>query len=418
MSGLYVPPRGPSPRRVSMRAPRRLPATATRRSRSTAGGVFVKSLLLGVALYFGFPDRFAFQDTLSLMEREENPSLRWLAAIEPAQSTTVSRPSLIMASGAKPDGPSYRITGHADGARATILAGLDASVMGRDVVDVPEKVRTNSSTKGNRLVSVAPDRQMVDNASGTVYHMGSLIGAQPAQALPRVAFVQPQAVPQTQVAALDPVTKKPGKPLNLNKMLMARAAAAAGFSSLSAYAPSAVEDTALPFAALFGTPPGPTPEEEAVDRENPHWWAANPLPASVVLPKEQRCLAEAIYFEARGEPLSGQAAVAQVVLNRVKNPAYPATICKVVYQNRTRRNSCQFSFACDGKPDRISAKEPWVVAQRLAREIITGKHMSKKVGASTHYHATYVRPRWARKMKRLGKVGRHVFYQTYGGGWS
>ncbi|MDJ0930323.1 cell wall hydrolase [Breoghania sp.] len=91
-----------------------------------------------------------------------------------------------------------------------------------------------------------------------------------------------------------------------------------------------------------------------------------------------------MYFEARGEPEAGQVAVALVVLNRVKNPAYPATICKVVYQNRTHRNSCQFSFACDGLPERIASKESWDQAQKLAREMVTGKHWSDKIGASAH----------------------------------
>ncbi|MEI2386515.1 cell wall hydrolase [Breoghania sp. JC706] len=386
---------------------------------SRVTGVFTRSTLLGLAIYIGFPDTFAYQDTLSLMQREERPSERWLAAIEATGETTSAEPTLTLASADAASGPSYQITTSTKNGRSVIVRGIDARVVGRGIVEVPEEVRTNRAAKGNRLVSVAPDRQMVDQSAGSVYYMSSLIGAEPRQSLPRVAFVQPQAVPQNQmVASNNAATRSDGKPLNLNKMLMARAAAAAGFSALSAYAPSAVEDTSLPFAALFGMPPGPTPEEEAVDRENPHWWVSNPLPASVILPKEQRCLAEAIYFESRGEPEAGQAAVAQVVLNRVKNPAYPSTICKVVYQNRTQRNSCQFSFACDGVRDRIDSKDSWEEAQKIAREMIAGKHWSDKVGASTHYHATYVRPRWARKMKRLEKIGRHVFYQTYGGGWS
>ena len=78
-----------------------------------------------------------------------------------------------------------------------------------------------------------------------------------------------------------------------------------------------------------------------------HAWAANPLPKSAFSAAQQRCLAEGIYFEARGEPVSGQAAVSQVILNRVRNPHYPNTICGVVYQNKHWRNRCQFSFACD-----------------------------------------------------------------------
>src|SRR5262249_54575170 len=81
--------------------------------------------------------------------------------------------------------------------------------------------------------------------------------------------------------------------------------------------------------------------------EGDHDWVASRLPASVSSAREQQCLAAAIYFEARGESVKGQAAVAQVVLNRVRNPAYPKSICGVVYQNQKWRNRCQFSFACD-----------------------------------------------------------------------
>ena len=97
-----------------------------------------------------------------------------------------------------------------------------------------------------------------------------------------------------------------------------------------------------------------------------HVWVQNPLPASVFLKKQQKCLAEGIYFEARGEPEAGQAAVAQVILNRVRNPAYPDTICGVVYQNKNWRNRCQFSFACDGRSEVIAERSQWDDARRIA----------------------------------------------------
>jgi len=149
-----------------------------------------------------------------------------------------------------------------------------------------------------------------------------------------------------------------------------------------------------------------------------HSWAANPLPAQAFNAKEQKCLAEAIYFEARGESLKGQAAVAQVVLNRVRNPAYPASICGVVYQNVKWRGRCQFSFACDGKKRRINQPAHWRMAQDIAIAVSAGQIWLPEVGSSTHYHATYVKPRWARSMVRLEKIGLHIFYRTKYGGWS
>ena len=149
-----------------------------------------------------------------------------------------------------------------------------------------------------------------------------------------------------------------------------------------------------------------------------HAWAATPLPAEVFTAKEQKCLAEGIYFEARGEELKGQAAVAQVILNRVRNPAYPNTICGVVYQNENWRNRCQFSFACDRIPDLILSPWHWKTAKEIAMAVTAGKIWFEDVGSSTHYHATYVKPPWGRTMKRVAKIGKHIFYRTYGGGWS
>lgn len=126
---------------------------------------------------------------------------------------------------------------------------------------------------------------------------------------------------------------------------------------------------------------------------------------------ERACLAKAIYFEARGEPVRGQMAVAQVILNRVESERYPDTICGVVYQNSNRRNACQFSFACDGSPDVTREKTAWRKAQTVASDILSGKGDTGATVTATHYHADYVRPRWASKMERLSKIGRHIFYR-------
>ena len=129
------------------------------------------------------------------------------------------------------------------------------------------------------------------------------------------------------------------------------------------------------------------------------------------LAREQRCLAEAVYFEARSEPAEGQAAVAQVVLNRVKSGLYPSTVCGVVYQNRHRHLACQFTFACEGKALRVSDSDSWERARRVAREVLEGKTYVADVGGATHYHADYVRPRWSRRLKKMDVIGRHIFYK-------
>lgn len=128
------------------------------------------------------------------------------------------------------------------------------------------------------------------------------------------------------------------------------------------------------------------------------------------LDKEQRCLSEAVYFEARSEPEAGQAAVAQVILNRVKSGLYPSNVCGVVYQNRHRYMGCQFSFACEGKSLRITDAGSWATATRIAQSVIEGRTYLAEVGGATHYHADYVRPGWSRRLRKLDVIGRHIFY--------
>ena len=129
--------------------------------------------------------------------------------------------------------------------------------------------------------------------------------------------------------------------------------------------------------------------------------------------RERHCLATAIYFEARGEPLKGQIAVSQVILNRVRSPKFPQTICGVVYQGQHRKG-CQFSFTCDGHSDNPRNKGQWAKAKALATSFMAGEHWLPEVGYSTFYHADYVRPRWAYRMNRIDKIGRHIFYKKRG----
>jgi spore germination cell wall hydrolase CwlJ-like protein len=127
--------------------------------------------------------------------------------------------------------------------------------------------------------------------------------------------------------------------------------------------------------------------------------------------KAEKCLADAVYFEARGEPVRGQIAVAQVVMNRVFSGYYPRSVCGTVYQNKHRRLACQFTFACDGIPDVVTEPNAWVRATRIARDVLDGKYWLPEVNRATHYHAYWVRPSWVREMKRLYKFGVHTFYR-------
>ena len=126
----------------------------------------------------------------------------------------------------------------------------------------------------------------------------------------------------------------------------------------------------------------------------------------------EKCLADAVYFEARGEVLKGQEAVAQVVMNRVFSGYYPHDVCGVVYQNAHRHLACQFTFACEGKDlNKIDEPDMWEQAKRIARDMLDGKIWLAEVGHATHYHAYWVHPSWVHEMTRLYHLGVHTFYR-------
>lgn len=126
------------------------------------------------------------------------------------------------------------------------------------------------------------------------------------------------------------------------------------------------------------------------------------------------CLTQAVYYEAGFEPLEGRRAVAQVVLNRMRHPAYPKSVCGVVYQ-RNSTPVCQFSFVCDGALYRAPAPAAWAEARAIAAAALSG-YVETAVGSATHYHADYVAPRWAPMLSKVVKLGAHIFYR-WPGAW-
>jgi spore germination cell wall hydrolase CwlJ-like protein len=127
--------------------------------------------------------------------------------------------------------------------------------------------------------------------------------------------------------------------------------------------------------------------------------------------KSEKCLAEAVYFEARGEAVRGQIAVAQVVMNRVFSGFYPNTVCGVVYQNKYHHMACQFTFACDNVADVVREPDMWDRAKRIAKAMLDGELWLPEVDKSTHYHAYWVHPSWVAEMKKMYKFGVHTFYR-------
>jgi spore germination cell wall hydrolase CwlJ-like protein len=309
-------------------------------------------------------------------------------------------------------------------AKFASAVGLDPIATGATAVDLGKPDGINRKGKGDLLIARSTTMKAATMTAGLVFE--EPLFAQPAAiddkrpvgrfVLPAVARAEPAptATPAPASAPALASIVPPAKPAREAAKNADRALAYAN-DDVKSPAAKAIDDVLEPEKKK---PMGKVVLVPNVDLA--HAWVNNPIPLNARSPTEMKCLATAIYFEARGEPERGQLAVAQVVLNRLKNPAYPNTVCGVVYQNKNKRNRCQFSFACDGIKDRITDMRSWGSAQALAKKVLNDNRtmFQADVGTSTHYHANYVRPRWARHMKKMQKIGRHIFYKTYGGGWS
>ncbi|WP_415403570.1 cell wall hydrolase [Tateyamaria sp. SN3-11] len=123
-----------------------------------------------------------------------------------------------------------------------------------------------------------------------------------------------------------------------------------------------------------------------------------------------QCLSEALYFEARGETVKGQFAVAEVIMNRVKSARFPNNVCGVINQGTGRKYQCQFTYTCDGAPETIHEAQAFSRVGKVARAVLDGKAPAITSGA-THYHTTAVRPRWSRVYTKTARIGVHIFYR-------
>ena len=343
----------------------------------------------------------AYQDIAELFGRQSGE--RWLMNIQQPAGQTVFSASL----GTTPASLVDPVT----------TSSLQTAYKINDgIADKRQPQRINRKAKGPRVVSTTPKQAPKHFSAGSVLQRQSVLQPLNPDKKFELAFVKPKPhFEALKVASLFHPTKKNPVLSTKNLPVMVASLVKESESSVLAYAPEPKLKPS-PFAAVLReeAPINLTPKLNKGD----HAWAAEPLPKHSFSKKQQTCLANGIYFEARGEPVRGQAAVSQVILNRVRNPHYPNSICGVVYQNKHWRNRCQFSFACDRVRDTVRNKRLYDIAKHVAKETTNGRIWLPQVGSSTHYHATYVNPRWARTMKRVGRIGLHIFYRTYGGGWS
>ncbi|RFC68894.1 MULTISPECIES: cell wall hydrolase [Mesorhizobium] len=365
--------------------------------------------LVAVAVLLAFPTVGGRQDIAGLIAGDDSGTDSWGGYVQKAAAGSVHQAEM-------PFGDSGLLSG--GGVKAPGLGKVAFRGHTKGTEKTPDEVRVNSTEKKGRIVGierVAPPKAF--NA-GTVFERTSMLRPS-LDTKEKLTFAKPAIKgKEVEIASAfhtrEVEQNDPGIPRYLAELVnnhqsdilaTAYASAAPDYAQSSPFESLLNED---PDGGRFIPPMG----------QGDHAWLQQPLPASVFSGDEQACLANAVYFEARGESLRGQAAVAQVVLNRVRNPAYPKTICGVVYQNRNWRNACQFSFACDGRKDVVTSPGVYRKAQDVALAVTAGKIFIPEVGSSTHYYAQYVSPGWARYMKKMTKIGLHIFYRTKNGGWS
>lgn len=352
----------------------------------------------------------AQQDMTSLISGG-TANARWGAFVEAAAAGSVHQGELKF-SDATVTGS---ITGggvKADGVGSVAFKGKS------EAPSTPDEDRVNRAGKQGRVVGVVKVAPPKAFNAGSIFQRQSKL--EPLDSGSKMTFVKPKIKgKEVEIASAFYVKQEKKVSPGVPAMLASLVTNDKPDILATAYAPPEPDYArASPFESLIQAP------EMAGGRFIPpmskgdHDWLKQALPAEVFSAREQACLANGIYFEARGESLQGQAAVAQVILNRVRNPTYPNTICGVVYQNQHMHNACQFSFACDGKKDVIASPSHYRTAQDIAMAVTAGKIFLPEVGSSTHYYAQYVSPGWARAMNRMSKIGLHIFYRTRGGGWS
>ncbi|WP_214474674.1 cell wall hydrolase [Mesorhizobium sp. dw_380] len=388
---------------------KRLVAAAGEKKRS-----FVSPFIIGLGIWIGFPTVAAYQDMTSLVSGLEAPTARWNSYVERSVAGSVHAAEMPFLDS--------DITGSLSGSGVRLAGVGTVSFRGKGgkVSGSPDEDRIVRADKKGRIVQVSPVAPPKNFNAGSIFQRTSSLMRPSMDSDLKMAFAKPQLKgKEIQIAAefhaREDKKPDPGVPA----MLAALVNNDHPDVLATAYAQSAPDYAkASPFEALLQDEQPNSGRFIPPMAKGDHWWIQNPLPASVFSNPEQKCLANGIYFEARGESVRGQAAVAQVILNRVRNPAYPNSICGVVYQNDSWFNRCQFSFACDGRKKRIENPVAYKTAQDIAMAVTAGKIFIPEVGSSTHYYAQYVHPGWARTMEKMTKIGLHIFYRTYGGGWS
>jgi spore germination cell wall hydrolase CwlJ-like protein len=430
--------------------------------RNRPKGARFASFGLGLCVFALIPTEIGYQDIASLLARQPGVAERWQKRVF---ASAVSSIQVATFSFGRPIGTSSR-------AGATFqLASLDnqgiditGSLTRNPIVPAPPRYqaadfpKVNRALKGDRLANVKPETPA--EASPSNDHPAtsntSVMGAKTAMPAALPAPLDPElaealqapplpqfdvamslevpplndlkGVPDASVVAVESAMPRDGFSVKTASLFFGSSSLGASIDSMERWQPgeeplivmTGPDPDMKVTAALPVTSADPSKAGESIASKG----EVNSDNQRVKTPaerlglfderargKHEKCLAEAVYFEARGEAVRGQIAVAQVVMNRAFSGFYPNTVCGVVYQNKHRHLACQFTFACDKVADVVREPDMWDRAKKIAKAMLDGQLWLPEVAKSTHYHAYWVHPSWVHEMKKMYRFGVHTFYR-------
>lgn len=422
---------------------------------------------LGLCVFALIPTEIGYQDIASLLARQPGVTERWQTrvAASAVSSIQVATFSFGRPIGTASRNPSFQLANFDnDGIDITGAVTRNPLTQPPRRYQQSEFPTVDRSLKGDRLAVVTPETAAPaeTRAPDSFPSNASVMGGKTAETLPRDMVPRPVApldpeladalrappLPQydaslalqtqddmkgqpdtTAVVAVEPAPSKDGFSVKTASLFFGSSSLGASVEAMERWQPGEEPMIVLPgglidpdmkaMAALPEIAVDPSGGESIAGKgevNSDNQRIRTPaerlgLLDDKVRAKQEKCLADAVYFEARGEAVRGQMAVAQVVMNRVFSGFYPSTVCGVVYQNSHRHLACQFTFACDGIADVVKEPDMWDRAKKIAAATLDGRLWLPEVAKSTHYHAYWVHPSWVHEMKKLYKFGVHTFYR-------
>ena len=430
--------------------------------RNRPKGARFASFGLGLCVFALIPTEVGYQDIASLLARQPGVAERWQKRVF---ASAVSSIQVATFSFGRPIGTSSPPSATFQLASLDNHMGIDitGSVTRNPIVQAPPRYQASDfpkvdrTLKGDRLARVAPEGAAPsqaapsneDPSTSNASVMGAKTAAAPAPLDPELAEAlkapplpqydvsmsleaQPlndlKGAPDNAVLGVEPAPPRDGFSVKTASLFFGSSSLGASIDSMERWQPGQEPMIVMPGPdpdmKVTASLPAVVDESSKAGESIATKGEVNSDNQRIKTPaerlglfdektraKSEKCLAEAVYFEARGEAVRGQIAVAQVVMNRAFSGFYPNTVCGVVYQNKHRHLACQFTFACDNVADVVREPDMWDRAKKIAKAMLDGQLWLPEVAKSTHYHAYWVHPSWVHEMKKMYKFGVHTFYR-------